>query len=246
VDLRSGDRRIAGRWPSSSSSSSSALGKRRAHAGRAAAAGSRSTGTVGGIDAEHMVVIAAAVHAMTGEQRIVHIEGGSPAFRMGCRRAPGASCLACPAPSSQTLSFADTNVARQDPHHGKASAASLSMAAQYERYRGGSQRGGQSALPETPAACGFPRRDPLPRRRRRLSAPAPAAAGAATGDVTSTLGGVLDSASRSVVGQTVSAGDTVADRRSDEDEDADDRHRFQERLRTLRSRRAIQSNRDSS
>ena len=43
-----------------------------------------------------------------------------------------------------------------------------------------------------------------------VSAPAPAAAGAvATGDVTSTLGGVLDSIAV-VLGQTVSAGDTVA------------------------------------
>lgn len=68
---------------------------------------------------------------------------------------------------------------------------------------------GGSLLYPDPGSMRIPAPRPAAAPPTPVSAPAPAAAGAATGDVTSTLGGVLDSIAV-VLGQTVSAGDTVA------------------------------------
>ena len=69
---------------------------------------------------------------------------------------------------------------------------------------------GGSLLYPDPGSMRIPAPRPAAAPSAPVSAPAPAAAGAvATGDVTSTLGGVLDSIAV-VLGQTVSAGDTVA------------------------------------
>ena len=69
---------------------------------------------------------------------------------------------------------------------------------------------GSSLLYPDPGSMRIPAPRPAAAPSAPVSAPAPAAAGAvATGDVTSTLGGVLDSIAV-VLGQTVSAGDTVA------------------------------------
>lgn len=69
---------------------------------------------------------------------------------------------------------------------------------------------GGSLLYPDPGSMRIPAPRPAAAPSAPVSAPAPAAAGAvATGDVTSTMGGVLDSIAV-VLGQTVSAGDTVA------------------------------------
>ena len=69
---------------------------------------------------------------------------------------------------------------------------------------------GGSLLYPDPGSMRIPAPRPAAAPSAPVSAPAPAAAGAvATGDVSSTLGGVLDSIAV-VLGQTVSAGDTVA------------------------------------
>ncbi len=69
---------------------------------------------------------------------------------------------------------------------------------------------GGSLLYPDPGSMRIPAPRPAAAPSALVSAHAPAAAGAvATGDVTSTLGGVLDSIAV-VLGQTVSAGDTVA------------------------------------